>query len=26
VLWLFPTAVKFNGLTFRDMMTMECEV
>ena len=26
VLWLVPTAVKFNGLTFRDMMTMECEV
>ena len=26
LLWLLPTAVKFNGLTFRDMMPMECEV
>mmetsp|Transcript_30013 Transcript_30013/g.77757 ORF Transcript_30013/g.77757 Transcript_30013/m.77757 type:complete len:285 (+) Transcript_30013:92-946(+) len=26
LLWFLPTAVRFNGLTFRDMMPMDCEV
>lgn len=26
LLWFLPTAVKYNGLTFRDMMPQECEV
>ena len=26
MLWMVPTAVKYNGLTWLDLMPMECEV
>jgi hypothetical protein len=26
ILWLLPTEVRFNGLTWMDMLPMECEV